>query len=144
MRLTDVARKQKIQARRRFGEHCEASAHPHARKAIFYSSTGLRRARVKRGTHCCEPCGCSGTACHAGEQAWAAQCHCRYCGYCGYGGGCDPKTAYCNAPPERTPDQRASAIRRAMRSSTGGWVENRFAMPPPDSGLTIIICAVAG
>ena len=39
---------------------------------------------------------------------------------------------------------RAISIKRAMRSSVAGCVENRFAMPPPDSGFMIIICAVAG
>jgi len=39
---------------------------------------------------------------------------------------------------------RAISIRRAMRSSVDGCVENRFAMPPPDSGFMIIICAVDG
>lgn len=34
---------------------------------------------------------------------------------------------------------RAISIRRAMRSSVDGWVENRFAMAPPDNGLRIII-----
>src|SRR5262249_26273715 len=31
----------------------------------------------------------------------------------------------------------AIASRRAMRSSIGGWVENRLAMPPADKGLAM-------
>ena len=34
-------------------------------------------------------------------------------------------------------DCPAMASRRAMRSSIGGWVENRRAMPPADSGLAM-------
>ena len=31
-----------------------------------------------------------------------------------------------------------------MRSSIGGWVENRLRRPPADSGLAMYMCAVAG
>lgn len=33
---------------------------------------------------------------------------------------------------------------RVIRSSIGGWVLNSFRNPPPESGLTINRCAVAG
>lgn len=36
------------------------------------------------------------------------------------------------------------ARRRAMRSSRGGWVENRFIKLRPDNGLTMNMCAVDG
>ena len=35
----------------------------------------------------------------------------------------------------------AMARSRATRSSVAGWVLNRLAMPPPDKGFMIIICA---
>ena len=38
----------------------------------------------------------------------------------------------------------ASASSRAIRSSIGGWVEKSAIIPPPVSGLTINIWAVAG
>jgi len=38
----------------------------------------------------------------------------------------------------------AMACRRRTRSSTGGWVLNQLAKPPPLSGLTMNMCAVAG
>src|SRR5262249_31108371 len=41
-------------------------------------------------------------------------------------------------------DQSLIALRRAMRSSMGGCVENSVARPPDVSGLTMKRCAVAG
>jgi hypothetical protein len=46
--------------------------------------------------------------------------------------------------PSRLHARCAIASSRRIRSSIGGWVENRRLNPPPLSGLTMKRCAVAG